>query len=97
MAAEDPKAAAQHLGRLVRSPPPFASSVSKRELSRNGIIRTIPALVKRMAEKKPLCHNMTNLVVQNFAANVALAIGSSPIMSNNGLEAGDLAALGGSL
>lgn len=40
---------------------------------------------------------MTNLVVQNFAANVALAVGASPIMSNNGLEAGDLAALGGSL
>jgi thiamine-phosphate diphosphorylase/hydroxyethylthiazole kinase len=40
---------------------------------------------------------MTNLVVQNFAANVAIAIGSSPIMSNNGLEAADLAGLGGSL
>lgn len=50
-----------------------------------------------MASAKPLCHNMTNLVVQNFAANVALAIGSSPIMSNNGLEAPDLAGLGGSL
>jgi len=36
-------------------------------------------------------------VVQNFAANVALAVGASPIMSNNGLEATDLAALGGSL
>jgi thiamine-phosphate diphosphorylase / hydroxyethylthiazole kinase len=35
--------------------------------------------------------------VQNFAANVALCVGSSPIMSNNGLEAEDLAALGGSL
>ncbi|KAI6912478.1 TMP-TENI-domain-containing protein [Hortaea werneckii] len=50
-----------------------------------------------MASKKPLCHNMTNLVVQNFAANVALAVGSSPIMSNNGLEADDLASLGGAL
>ena len=40
---------------------------------------------------------MTNLVVQNFAANVALAVGASPIMSNNGLEAADLASLGGSL
>ncbi|OTA22435.1 hypothetical protein BTJ68_14146 [Hortaea werneckii EXF-2000] len=33
----------------------------------------------------------------NFAANVALAVGSSPIMSNNGLEADDLASLGGAL
>jgi thiamine-phosphate diphosphorylase/hydroxyethylthiazole kinase len=40
---------------------------------------------------------MTNLVVQNFAASVALAIGASPIMSNNGAEAADLAKLGGGL
>jgi thiamine-phosphate diphosphorylase/hydroxyethylthiazole kinase len=40
---------------------------------------------------------MTNLVVQNFAANVCLATGSSPIMSNNGLEAPDLASLSGAL
>ncbi|GKT53485.1 hydroxyethylthiazole kinase [Colletotrichum tofieldiae] len=40
---------------------------------------------------------MTNLVVQNFAANVALAVGASPIMANYGEEAPDLARLGGSL
>lgn len=45
----------------------------------------------------PLSHNMTNLVVQNFAASVALAIGASPIMSNSGAEAPDLAALAGGL
>lgn len=36
-------------------------------------------------------------VVQNLAANVALAVGASPIMSNNGDEAADLARLGGAL
>lgn len=36
-------------------------------------------------------------VVQNFAANVALAVGASPIMSSNGEEAADLAKLGGAL
>ncbi len=36
-------------------------------------------------------------VVQNFAANVALAVGASPIMANYGEEAADLAKLGGSL
>ena len=40
---------------------------------------------------------MTNLVVQNFAANVALCIGASPIMANYGEEAKDLAGLGGAL
>ena len=36
-------------------------------------------------------------MVQNFAANVALAVGASPIMSLNGDEAADLAKLGGAL
>ena len=36
-------------------------------------------------------------VVQNFAANVALSIGASPIMANYGEEAADLAKLGGAL
>lgn len=36
-------------------------------------------------------------VVQNFAANVALCIGASPIMANYGEEAADLAKLGGAL
>jgi thiamine-phosphate diphosphorylase/hydroxyethylthiazole kinase len=40
---------------------------------------------------------MTNLVVQNLAASVALAVGASPIMSNNGLEATDLARMKGGL
>lgn len=52
---------------------------------------------KAVKAKNPLSHNMTNLVVQNFAANVALAIGASPIMANYGLEAPDLAQLKGGL
>ncbi|KAF2171911.1 hypothetical protein M409DRAFT_50525 [Zasmidium cellare ATCC 36951] len=97
MASERPKEAASKLQSLVKQPPPFATSSSKNPLSRQDIVSKVPGIIKRMASKKPLCHNMTNLVVQNFAANVALAIGSSPIMSNNGLEAADLASLGGSL
>ncbi|CZT14876.1 probable hydroxyethylthiazole kinase [Ramularia collo-cygni] len=97
IAAEDPRAASRQLAELIKQPPPFATSTAKPKLSRESIINQAPEIIKRMAGKKPLCHNMTNLVVQNFAANVALAIGASPIMSNNGLEAPDLAALGGSL
>lgn len=35
--------------------------------------------------------------MQNFAANVALAVGGSPIMANYAEEAADLAKLGGAL
>ncbi|KAL1305828.1 hypothetical protein AAFC00_003989 [Neodothiora populina] len=100
MAAQDPKKASSDLVRLVSTPPPFAASSSatqRRQMTQELIATTIPEITKRLAEKKPLCHNMTNLVVQNFAANVALAVGGSPIMSSNSHEAADLAALGGSL
>lgn len=97
IASSEPEEASRKLKEFIRQPPPFATSIAKSRLSREAIISKAPDIIKRMAGKKPLCHNMTNLVVQNFAANVALAIGSSPIMSNNGLEAADLAALGGSL
>ncbi|KAL9617446.1 MAG: hypothetical protein Q9160_007758 [Pyrenula sp. 1 TL-2023] len=55
------------------------------------LLSHVPELIASHATTKPLSHNMTNLVVQNFAANVCLASGSSPIMSNNGLEASSLA------
>ncbi|KAK3718146.1 thiamine biosynthetic bifunctional enzyme [Vermiconidia calcicola] len=97
MASSYPAAAASDLQKLIANPPPFATSISKNTLSREDLISKSPSIIKRMATTQPLSHNMTNLVVQNLAANIALAIGASPIMSNNGLEAADLASLGGSL
>ena len=98
MAAQDPQRAAADLLQLVKSPPPFVhSQTSPSSLSRSSIISSVPAIIARLAATKPLCHNMTNLVVQNIAANVAIAIGASPIMSNDPTEAADLASLGGSL
>lgn len=74
MAAPDPKEAATRLRKLITTPPSFATSVPASLTSPTDIITRVPELIKRMAEHKPLCHNMTNLVVQNFAANVALAM-----------------------
>ena len=100
VAAKDPEKAARELLRLVKSPPPFAA-VSKSAVDQKndavGVISRVPAIISSVAEKTPLSHNMTNLVVQNFAANVALAVGGSPIMSNYAEEAADLCNLGGAL
>jgi thiamine-phosphate diphosphorylase/hydroxyethylthiazole kinase len=104
MGASDPRAAASHLRLLLSTPPPFKAKTSDphwlfhEEDNEMRIIRdaTLEA-VKAVHEQGPLSHNMTNLVVQNFAASVALAIGASPIMSNNGAEATDLAKIGGGL
>lgn len=96
--ADDPKVAAATLQRLIRNPPAFAISYERCNVTEVGtLVGNVNAILQCLVATKPLNHNMTNLVVQNFAANVALAIGSSPIMSSNGLEATDLAALRGSL
>jgi thiamine-phosphate diphosphorylase/hydroxyethylthiazole kinase len=100
MATKDPKTAAGELLRLIKSPPPFAApslANSEKKQDFRSLIDQIPAVIKTVNEKTPLSHNMTNLVVQNFAANVALAVGGSPIMANYGEEAKDLFDLGGAL
>jgi thiamine-phosphate diphosphorylase/hydroxyethylthiazole kinase len=62
-----------------------------------NLLQAVPAMTRAVHDATPLSHNMTNLVVQNLAANVALAVGASPIMANYGEEAEDLARLGGAL
>ncbi|PKS11909.1 hypothetical protein jhhlp_001203 [Lomentospora prolificans] len=100
VAAEDPEAESRKLLELVRAPPAFvrrAGLVSARVQDVEGVLGRVREVVTAVDETTPLSHNMTNLVVQNFAANVALAVGGSPIMANYGEEAADLAALGGAL
>ncbi|KIE02907.1 Hydroxyethylthiazole kinase, partial [Metarhizium majus ARSEF 297] len=79
---------------IIAAADPAAAS---RDLLAKVITAKIPDVVAAVGMKTPLSHNMTNLVVQNFAANVALCVGASPIMSNYAQEAADLARLGGAL
>ncbi|CAK7213783.1 thiamine biosynthetic bifunctional enzyme [Sporothrix curviconia] len=104
MGAADPGAAAAALAEQVRlgktrGPNDFYRAPSAAKAATEPV-QVSPALVQRILqalhETTPLSHNMTNLVVQNIAANVALAVGASPIMSNSGAEALDLARLPGS-
>ena len=100
VAANDPEKAANDLIKLVRSPPPFAAAELSNTPKQTNITRLGPKvaeIVATVGKTVPLSHNMTNLVVQNFAANVALAVGGSPIMANYGEEARDLSKLGGAL
>lgn len=97
MAAQDPKAAASSLKSLIDKVPASMSPKACENQTVETLLSHIPNIVKQVGLKSPLCHNMTNLVVQNFAANVALCIGASPIMANYGEEAQDLARLNGAL
>jgi thiamine-phosphate diphosphorylase/hydroxyethylthiazole kinase len=101
--AQDPQEASSHLLKLIKSPPPFSKStdpvfwLEKSADELKSLYATADKATITVHSKSPLSHNMTNLVVQNFAANVALAIGASPIMANYGEEARDLSRLGGAL
>ncbi len=77
IAATDPKRAAQELKHLIGSPPPFASATVGQSIETYDVARILQksaSIIQAVGEKSPLSHNMTNLVVQNFAANVALAV-----------------------
>ena len=101
MASADPRAAARELRDLiVTMPSTYYAAVPAGHAPSTDLpelIGQVPSIVKAHFSSSVLCHNMTNTVVQNFAANVCLATGSSPIMSLNGPEAPDLAKLGGAL
>lgn len=102
--APDPKSASSHLSILSASLPPFKKHSTDphfwHEHDSDEISHILTSALRATSNVKkigPLSHNMTNLVVQNFAANTALSIGASPIMANYGAEASDLAALNGAL
>lgn len=45
-------------------------------------IGTLPALLGRIREQRPLIHHITNMVVMNDTANITLALGASPVMAH---------------
>ena len=74
ISAPDPKAVAQRLRNLSGKPPAFATTKSENAERVVELLGQVRRVVLEMGKSSPLCHNMTNLVVQNFAANVALAM-----------------------
>jgi len=53
--------------------------------------------LKRVREKKPLFHNITNYVVMNYTANALLACGASPVMAHAAEEVEEMVSLAGAL
>ena len=74
MAAEQPYLAAANLRKLLDQQFPFPPVQGPRKVKDlDTLIESVPDIVRKHGQVSPLCHNMTNLVVQNFAANVCLA------------------------
>src|ERR1700722_20694239 len=53
--------------------------------------------LQKIRSTKPLVHNITNSVVQDFTANALLALGASPIMSDAIDETAELVAISNTL
>ena len=53
--------------------------------------------MRKVREKSPLIHNITNYVVMNNTANALLAIGASPVMAHSVDEVADMAAISSAL
>jgi hydroxyethylthiazole kinase len=58
-----------------------------------SVARTLAAI----REKRPLVHNITNLVVTNTTANALLALGASPAMVDSADEVEEFVAISGAL
>ena len=53
--------------------------------------------LKKLREKKPLIHNITNYVVMNYTANILLACGASPVMAHAQEEVEEMVSFAGAL
>lgn len=81
MAAPDAAAATKHLNNELQSPVPWMDNVAT-----SSVKAEAQSAWKQFSQTKPLVHHITNNVVKNYSANVTLAIGASPIMSELGEE-----------
>lgn len=66
-------------------------------LSTDELVDASAALLDRLRERTPLVQSITNAVVTNFTANVLLAIGAAPAMTDIPTEAGPFARIASGL
>jgi thiamine-phosphate diphosphorylase/hydroxyethylthiazole kinase len=83
MGSENPREAATAIAQAIVQPPLLATiPASPRPNEISALLKEVPELVRKVASQRPLCHNMINYVVANFAANVALSMYVFPLWIN---------------
>jgi len=97
MGAKDACDRSQQLRKLVDEVPPFAERQNGQFIPGTDFNENLASVLSKVVKSCPMVHHITNNVVKNFSANVTLAIGASPIMSEEILEVGDLTICGGAL
>lgn len=98
MTSTEPEKTCQELKNLVLNNPPWApvSYQARWDESVKDFVPRLLPLLQRTRTNPPLIHHITNNVSKTLSANVTLAIGASPIMSENTAEFEDLAGLNNS-
>lgn len=99
IASTQPQEAAARLRHTLQVPPPYAVP-RMAEITRTkseDYLSSVKGALRSIRGTRPLLHHITNNVVKNFSANVSLAIGGAPIMSEAKEEASDLAEAGNAL
>jgi hydroxyethylthiazole kinase len=69
----------------------------KKRMFNDDMARKAAENLKRVREKRPLVHNITNYVVMNYTANALLACGASPVMAHAVEEVEEMVSLAGAL
>lgn len=97
MSSPDPEKTCHDLKNLILYSPPWApvSYQTRWNEPVAGFVPRLAPLLRRARTHPPLVHHITNNVSKTLSANVTLAVGASPIMSENPAEFEDLAALNG--
>lgn len=96
MASVNPGMAAKSLSRLYRSKCPWESDKPPQITEQTtvmGLVSRVPLVIKQISQVRPLLHHITNNVVKNFSANVSLAVGASPAMSEAPQEFADFSSV----
>jgi hydroxyethylthiazole kinase len=62
-----------------------------------GMAQKAAENLRRVRDRKPLVHNITNFVVMNFTANALLACGASPVMAHAAEEVEEMVSWAGAL
>ena len=61
------------------------------------MINDLAKILKKIKEKNPLIHQITNYVTVNDCANVTLAIGASPVMADDEAEVEEFVSIASAL
>lgn len=97
MASENAKLSTQALTNLWTSIHPYTLSSKELYFDDAGFLKeSASSIIRRVHETSPLTHHITNAVVKNFSANITIAAGATPIMSECPEEFDDLSKIPGS-